>query len=99
MKNVPKEDKQIEEEGPCTSYSHQGDKERSRRKTPYFGGKKEERLSKLLPRSAKNISEYLKNIRRDMYRGSPNEFEDASNSIFSHSECEHVATHYDVQHS
>ena len=68
MNDLPKEDEQIEEEGPCTSYSHQGDKERSRRKTPSFGGKKEGRLSKLLPRSVNNISEDIRNIRREMYK-------------------------------
>ena len=52
MKNPPKEDEKIEEESPCTSYSYlEEDKEMRRRKTPYFGGKKEMRLSKLLPKS------------------------------------------------
>ena len=68
MKNLPKEDKQKEEEEPCTSYSHRkGDKEISRKKTPSFGGEKGDKLTKLLPKSVHNIHEYFKKIRREMY--------------------------------
>ena len=35
--NLSKKEKQEEEEEPCTSYSHQGDQEISRKKAPYFG--------------------------------------------------------------
>ena len=63
MKNLPKEDKQKEEEEPYTSYSHQGDKEISRKKTPYFGEKeKGDNLTKLLPKSVHNIHEDFKKI-------------------------------------
>ena len=96
-KNLPMEEEQTEKEGPCTSYSHQeGDKEMSRKKTPSFGGKKEERISKLLPKSVQNIHEYIKEIIREMYRESQREFDSETNSRFPHSECEHAATHYDA---
>ena len=50
-KSLPKEDMLKEEEEPCTSYSHQGDREISRRKTPSFGEEKEkwDKITKLLP--------------------------------------------------
>ena len=59
MNNLPKEDKHKEEEEPCTSYSHQGDKEIRRRKTPSFGEEKEkgDKLAKLLPKSVHIIHE------------------------------------------
>ena len=52
-KKLPRDDMQKEEEEPCTSYSHQGDKEISRRKTPSFGEEKEkgDKLTKILPKS------------------------------------------------
>ena len=49
-------------------------------KTPLFGGKKEERLSKLLPKSVQSIQGDLKKIRREMCIESPRGFESESNS-------------------
>ena len=70
-----------------------------RNNTPSFGGKKEERLSNLLPKSVKSIHEDFKKIRREMYRESSRKFDSKTNSRFSHNECEHAATHCDVHHS
>ena len=83
MKNLPKEDKQKEEEEPCTSYSHrEGDKEISRRKTPSFRGGKEkgDKLTMLLPKSIHMIHEEFKEIRRNMYGESPGGFDSKANS-------------------
>ena len=66
-------------------------------KTPFFGGKKKERLSKLLPKSIQSIHEDLKEMRREMYVASPKAFDFGTNSRFAHSGCEHAATHYDDQ--
>ena len=93
MKNLPKEDEKTEEEVPCTSYSNQEDRNRSRRKTPNFGRKKEDKLTNILPKSIQSIHEYLKQLRREMSEESPKGFEPQSNSRSSHSECEHAATH------
>ena len=72
MKNLPKEDKQKEEEEPCISYSHrEGDKEISRKETPSFGEEKWDKLTKILPRSIHIIHEYFKKIRREMSEESP----------------------------
>ena len=62
MKNLPKKDEQKEEEEPCTSYSHQGDKETSRKKTPSFGEEKGDKLTRLLPKSVHNMHEDFKKI-------------------------------------
>ena len=64
---------------------------------PSCGERKEDRLTKLLPRSVKSIHEYFKKIRREMYAESPRGFEIESDSRFSYRECEHAATPYDVQ--
>ena len=91
MKNLPKEDKQKEEEEPCTSYSHQGDKEISRKKTPSFGEEKGDKLTKIIPKSVHMIHEEFKEIRRKMHGEYPRGFDSKANSRFE--ECEHAATH------
>ena len=95
MKNLLKEDKQKKEEEPCTSYSHQGDKEIRRKETPSFGGEKEkwDKLTKLLPKSVHNIHEDFKKIQREMYEESPRGFDSKANSRLLHEECEQAATH------
>ena len=65
-------------------------------KTPLCGEKKEDKLTKLLPRSVQSIHEDFKKIRREICIGSPRGFETESNSIFSYKECENAATPYDV---
>ena len=97
MKNLPKEDKQKEEEEPCTSYSHQGDKEISRRNTPSFGEEKWDKLTKLLPKYVYMIHEEFKEIRRNMYGESPRGIDSKAKSRFE--ECEHAATHPNTQRS
>ena len=66
-------------------------------KTPLCGGKKEERLSKLLPKSMQTIKQDLKKMRREME--SPEEFGFRAKSRFAPNECEHAATPYYAQHS
>lgn len=68
----------------------------NRKKTPFFGGRKEEKLSKFLSQTLQSIHEDLKNMRKEMCRESPRGFESETNSRFSHDECEHAATHYDA---
>jgi len=101
INNLPKEDKQKEEEEPCTSYSHQEeDKEISRIKTPSFEEKKGDKLTKLLPKSVHMIHKEFEEFWREMCKESPRGFEFESNSIFSYGECEHAATPYiDAQRS
>ena len=96
MKNLPNEDKQKEEEEPCTSYSHQGDKEIRKRRTPSFGEEKEkwDKLTNILPQSVHWIHEEFKEIQRN-YGESPRGFDSKANSRLE--ECEHVATHHLVQ--
>ena len=65
-------------------------------KTPLCGGKKEDRLTKLLPKSVQSIHEDFKKIRREICTESPRGFETDSNSKFSYRECEHAATPYDA---
>ena len=72
---------------------------KEKNKTPLFGGRKEEKLSKLLSQTMKNIKRDLKEKRKEMYRESPREFESKTNSRFSYDECEHATTHHDEQHS
>ena len=89
---------QKEEEEPCTSYSHQGDREISKRKTPSFGEEKEkgDKLTNLLPKSVHKIHEEFEEI-REKSRESPRGFDSKANSRLE--ECEHAATHHLVQHS
>ena len=47
---------------------------KDKKKTPLFGGRKEERLSKLLSQNLQSIHGDLKKMRREMCRGSPREF-------------------------
>ena len=70
---------------------------KDKKKTPLFGGRKEEKLSKLLSQTMQSIKRDLKEMRREMCRESPREFESEANSRFSYDECEHAATHYDAQ--
>ena len=95
-KSLPKEDMQKEEEEPCTSSSHQGDKEISKRKIPSSGEEKEkgDKLTQLLPKSVHMIHEEFEEIRRE-YMESPREFDSKANSRLE--ECEHGATHHIVQ--
>ena len=98
MKNLPKEDNQIEEEGPCTSYSHQeGDRKISRKTSSSTEGEKGDKLTKLIPKFVHNIHEYFKKIRKEMYGESLKEFETKSNSRLTYEECEQAATHPNTQ--
>ena len=74
MKNLPKEAKQKEEEEPYTSYSHQQDKEISKKKASYFGEKKVDKLTNILPKYVHNMHEDFKKIQREMYGESPRGF-------------------------
>ena len=65
-------------------------------KTPLCGGRKEDKLTQLLPRSVQCIHEDFKKIRREICTKSPREFETESNSRFSYGECEHATTPYDA---
>ena len=71
--------------------------EMNRNKTPLCGGRKEERLSKLLPKSMQSIKEDLKKMRGEME--SPEKFESRARSRFAHDRCEHADTPYYAQHS
>ena len=66
-------------------------------KTSLCGEKKEDMLTKLLPRSVQSIHEEFEKIRREICTRSPTGFETESNSSFSYRECEHAATHCKVQ--
>ena len=68
-----------------------------RENTPLFGGRKEERLSKLLFQTMQGIHGDIKKMRREMLKESPKEFGSRAKSRFAHGRCEHVATHYDAQ--
>ena len=97
MRNLPKEDKKIGEEGPCTSYSHQEeDRERSKKKTPSSGGEGDN-LTNILPKSVQIIHEDIKKIRKEMHGESPQEFESKANSRLSYEKCEQAATHSNTQ--
>ena len=56
-------------------------------KNPLCGGRNEERLSNLLPKSMQSIKEDLNKMRREME--SPREFGSESNSIFSNAQIFH----------
>ena len=71
----------------------------NKKKTPFFGGRKEEKIPKFSSQTLQSIHEDLKKMRREMCIESPREFGSESNSIFSYEECEHAATHYDSQRS
>ena len=58
-------------------------------------GRKEDKLTKLLPKSMQSFQGELKKMRLEM--GSPKEFGSRAESRFVHGECEHVATHHDAQ--
>ena len=73
-----------------------GEMER-KEKTPLCEGRKEYKLTKLLPRSVQSFQGELKKIRMEM--GSPEEFGSRAKSRFSHGECEHATTHHDAQRS
>ena len=66
-------------------------------KTPLCGGRKEDKLTEILPRSIQIIQGDLKKIRMDME--SPEEFRSRARSRFSHGKCDHATTHHDAQHS
>ena len=74
--------------------SGEGDMDR-KEKAPLCGGRKEDRLTKLLPRSIQSFNEDLKKLRMEM--GYPEEYGSRARSIFSHGKCEHAATHHDAQ--
>ena len=98
MNNLPKKDKQVEEEGPCTSYSHQeGGREISRKKTPYFEEKKGDKLTNIHPKSVHNIHGYFKKIQREMYEESPRGFESKASSRLSYEKCEQATAHSNTQ--
>ena len=64
-------------------------------KTPLCGGRKEERLTKLLPKSMQSINEDLKKMTKEME--SPEKFESRARSRLAHDRCEHAATPYYAQ--
>ena len=66
-------------------------------KTPLCGGRKEDRLTQLLPKSVQSIHEDFKKVRREMCTKSSRGFETESNSRFYYGEFEHAATPYDAQ--
>ena len=69
----------------------------NKKKTPFFGGRKEEKLPNFSSQTLQSIHEDLKKMRREMCIESPREFGSESKSIFSYDECEHATTHYDAQ--
>ena len=73
--------------------SREGDMNRNN--TPLCGGRKEHRLTKLLPKSVQCINEDLKKVREEME--SPEEFGSRAASRFTHDRCEHAATPYYAQ--
>ena len=70
-----------------------------KKKTPFFGGRKEERLPRFLSKTLQSIHGDIKNMRREMYREYPREFGSKSNYRFAYDECEDAATHYDAHHN
>ena len=58
-------------------------------------GRREDRLTKLLPKSKQSFQGELKRMRMEM--GSPKEVGSRDKSRFSHDECENAATHHDAQ--
>ena len=66
--------------------------EMNRKKTPLCGGRKEDRLTKLLPKSLQCINENLKKMRGEME--SLEEFGSRARSRLVHDRCEHAATPY-----
>ena len=66
-------------------------------KTPLFGGRMEENLSKLISKSILSIKGDLKKMRREME--SSQEFGSRAKSRFAHDRCENVATLYYAQRS
>ena len=66
--------------------------EMNKNKTPLCGGRKEERLSNLLPKSMQSINEDLKKMRGEME--SPEEFGSRSRYRLAHDRCEYAATPY-----
>ena len=64
---------------------------------PLCEGRKEDMLTKLLPKSMQSFQGELKKIR--METGSPKDFGSRAGSIFSHGKCEHATTHHDAQRS
>ena len=60
----------------------------SRKETPYFGGEKGDKLTKILPKSVHNIHEDFKNIIREMYEESLKDFESRENSRLTYEERE-----------
>ena len=66
-------------------------------KAPSCEGTKEDRLTKLLPRSMHSFQGELKKIRMEM--GSPKEVGSRAESRFSHCESEHATTHHDAHRS
>ena len=76
--------------------SREGDMYRNNEeKNLLCGGRKEKRLSKLLPKSIHSIQGYLKKMRREME--SSKEFGSRTKYRFSHDRCEHAATPYYTQ--
>ena len=66
-------------------------------KAPLCEGRKEDRLTKLLPRSMQCFQGEPNKIRMEM--GSREKFGSRAESRFSHGEYDHVATHHDAQRS
>ena len=66
-------------------------------KNPLCGEKKEDKITKLLPRSVQSIHEEFEKIRREICIESLRGFETESKSRFYYEECEHATTPYDAQ--
>ena len=58
-------------------------------------GRKEDKLTKLLPKSMKSFQGELKKIRLEMK--SPKEVDSRAKSRFAHGECKHATTLHDAQ--
>ena len=71
----------------------------SRKKTPYFGEEKWDKLTELLPKYVYIIHEDFKKIRREMYEKSSKEFESKASSRLTYEECEQAVIHPNTQRS
>ena len=66
-------------------------------KASVYEGRKEDKLTKLLPKYMQSFQGELKRMRLEM--GSPKDFEYRTKYRFSHDECEHEATLHDAKRS
>ena len=73
--------------------SKEGEMDRSQ-KDSVCEGRKEDKLTKLLPKSMQRFQGEVKKMRLEME--SPKDFGSRAKSRFSHGECEHAATLHDT---